>query len=94
MNPVEQSSPAGHPVVLVSGVARAPGIGYATALQLADTGADLVCADLVGSGDTGYASSETFEAVLAEITDRAAGARRPGRSPTRWRRSANQPCRN
>jgi NAD(P)-dependent dehydrogenase (short-subunit alcohol dehydrogenase family) len=73
MNPVEQSSPAGHPVVLVSGVARAPGIGYATALQLADTGADLVCADLVGSGDTGYASSETFEAVLAEITDRAAG---------------------
>ncbi len=64
-------------MVLISGVARPPGIGYATALQLADLGADLVCADLVGSGDTGYATGEVFDGVLAEVTDRA--ARRSGR---------------
>jgi NAD(P)-dependent dehydrogenase (short-subunit alcohol dehydrogenase family) len=60
------------PVALISGVARPPGIGFATALQLADAGADLLCADLVGSGDTGYATGPTFDAVLAEITERAA----------------------
>ncbi len=65
--------PAGpRPVVLICGVARPPGIGYATALQLADLGADLVCADLVGSGDTGYATGEVFDDVLAEVTERAA----------------------
>jgi NAD(P)-dependent dehydrogenase (short-subunit alcohol dehydrogenase family) len=59
------------PIALVSGVARPPGIGYATALQLADVGADLMCADLVGSGDTGYATDEAFEDVIAEVTERA-----------------------
>jgi NAD(P)-dependent dehydrogenase (short-subunit alcohol dehydrogenase family) len=39
---------------------------------MADRGADLVCADLVGSGDTGYATADTFEQVLSEITARAA----------------------
>jgi NAD(P)-dependent dehydrogenase (short-subunit alcohol dehydrogenase family) len=66
------SGTARRPVALVSGVARPPGIGYATALLLADAGADLVCADLVGSGDTGYASPSTFDAVVADITERAA----------------------
>ncbi len=60
------------PVVLVSGVARPPGIGYATALHMAGIGADLICADLVGSGDTGYATEDTFEAVVADVTARAA----------------------
>jgi NAD(P)-dependent dehydrogenase (short-subunit alcohol dehydrogenase family) len=70
----EQRLPAQsrRPVALVSGVARPPGIGYATALLLADAGTDLVCADLVGSGDTGYASPSTFDAVVADITERAA----------------------
>jgi NAD(P)-dependent dehydrogenase (short-subunit alcohol dehydrogenase family) len=39
---------------------------------MADLGADLVCADLVGTGDTGYATHEAFEQVLAEVTERAA----------------------
>ncbi len=60
------------PVALVTGVARPPGIGHATALLLADAGAHLVCADLVGTGDTGYAGEEAFEAVVAEVTERAA----------------------
>jgi NAD(P)-dependent dehydrogenase (short-subunit alcohol dehydrogenase family) len=59
------------PIALVSGVARPPGIGHATALLLADAGADLLCADLVGSGDTGYAATATFDAVIAEISERA-----------------------
>lgn len=65
------------PVALVSGVARPPGIGHATALLLADAGADLVCAELVGNGDTGYATEATFDAVVSEVTERA--ARRGGR---------------
>jgi NAD(P)-dependent dehydrogenase (short-subunit alcohol dehydrogenase family) len=60
------------PVVLISGVARPPGIGRATALLMADLGADLVCADLVGSGDTGYAMPDAFGQVLSEVTARAA----------------------
>src|SRR5258708_7307388 len=60
------------PIAVVSGVARPPGIGYATALQLAEMGADLLCADLVGSGDTGYATDEAFDDVIAEVTERAA----------------------
>jgi NAD(P)-dependent dehydrogenase (short-subunit alcohol dehydrogenase family) len=60
------------PIALVSGVARPPGIGYATALRLAEMGADLLCADLVGSGDTAYASDEAFDDVVAEVTERAA----------------------
>jgi len=60
------------PVALVSGVARPPGIGYATALRLAELGADLMCADLVGSGDTAFATDEGFDDVVAEITERAA----------------------
>lgn len=60
------------PVVLISGVARPPGIGRATALLMAESGADLVCADLMGSGDTGYATAEAFDRVLAEVTARAA----------------------
>jgi NAD(P)-dependent dehydrogenase (short-subunit alcohol dehydrogenase family) len=58
-------------VVIISGVARPPGIGRATALLIAETGANLVCADLVGIGDTGYASPVTFDEVVAEVTTRA-----------------------
>jgi NAD(P)-dependent dehydrogenase (short-subunit alcohol dehydrogenase family) len=61
------------PIVLISGVARPPGIGRETALLMAGLGADLVCADLVGMGDTGYATPEAFERVLAEVTARARG---------------------
>lgn len=61
-----------HQVVLVSGVARPPGIGRATALLLAETGADLICADLVGSGDTAFATPDTFDEVVAEVTACAA----------------------
>jgi NAD(P)-dependent dehydrogenase (short-subunit alcohol dehydrogenase family) len=68
------NSPSGRrPIVLVSGVARPPGIGYATALRLVEMGADLMCADLVGSGDTGYATEEAFDDVVAEVTSKAAG---------------------
>jgi NAD(P)-dependent dehydrogenase (short-subunit alcohol dehydrogenase family) len=80
-----------HRVVVVSGVARPPGIGRATALLLAESGADLLCADLVGAGDTGYASAETFDAVLHEVTVRAAefggrviAHRQPGIDEAAW----------
>lgn len=36
--------------VLVSGAARAPGMGHATAVLLAAAGADVACADLIGTG--------------------------------------------
>jgi NAD(P)-dependent dehydrogenase (short-subunit alcohol dehydrogenase family) len=61
-------------VALVSGVARPPGIGRATALRLAAAGASVVCADLVVAGDpadTGAARLDVFERVVAEV--RAAG---------------------
>jgi NAD(P)-dependent dehydrogenase (short-subunit alcohol dehydrogenase family) len=60
------------PVALVSGVARPPGIGYATALQLAEAGADLVCADVVGGGDTGFAADSVFDEVVRDVTAQAA----------------------
>ena len=71
--PVFVNGSAGRrPVALVSGVARPPGIGYATALRLAEMGADLLCADLVGSGDTAYATDDVFDGVVSEVVERAA----------------------
>jgi NAD(P)-dependent dehydrogenase (short-subunit alcohol dehydrogenase family) len=58
-------------VVLVSGAARPPGMGCATAVLLAAAGADVACADLTGSGDTGYADPDVFDSVIAD-TERAA----------------------
>jgi NAD(P)-dependent dehydrogenase (short-subunit alcohol dehydrogenase family) len=58
-------------VILVSGAARPPGMGCATARLAAETGADVVCADIIGSGDTGYAAPEVFDSVVAE-TEQAA----------------------
>jgi NAD(P)-dependent dehydrogenase (short-subunit alcohol dehydrogenase family) len=57
--------------VLVSGAARPPGMGCATAALLAAAGADVACADLTGSGDTGYADPDVFDSVIAD-TERAA----------------------
>lgn len=61
-------------VALVSGVARPPGIGRATALRLAKAGHQLVCADLVTSDptDTGHVTPDAFDAVIAEV--QSAGA--------------------
>ena len=66
----------GGQVALVSGVARPPGIGRATALRLAAGGASVVCADLVDPSprDTGSAPPGLFEQIVAEVD--AAG---PGR---------------
>src|SRR3954463_7862539 len=60
-------------VALVSGVARAHGLGRATALRLARAGATLVVADLVDDAgkDTATVTREVFDRVLAEITDAA-----------------------
>ena len=60
-------------VAIVSGVARAPGIGRATALRLAAAGAHVVCADLVLTADSGpptdtaAATPELFEKIVAEV---------------------------
>lgn len=60
-------------VALVSGAARSPGIGRATALRLARAGAHVACAELVGGGaDTGSAPSTLFDEVVAEV-DAAGG---------------------
>jgi NAD(P)-dependent dehydrogenase (short-subunit alcohol dehydrogenase family) len=58
-------------VALVSGVARAHGLGRVTALRLARAGAFVVAADLVDDAgdDTATVTRAAFDAVLAEITD-------------------------
>jgi NAD(P)-dependent dehydrogenase (short-subunit alcohol dehydrogenase family) len=71
--------PFGGQVAVVSGVARPPGIGRATALRLAAGGAQVVCADLVtpdanaDTNDTGSAPADRFERIVAEV-----GAAGPG----------------
>ncbi|MFC0527322.1 SDR family NAD(P)-dependent oxidoreductase [Phytohabitans kaempferiae] len=59
--------------VLVVGAARRPGIGRATAIRLARSGARLVLADAVASGglgatDTGPASAEALAEVADEVS--------------------------
>jgi len=58
-------------VILVSGAARPPGMGCATARLAAEAGADVVCADIIGSGDTGYAAPDVFDSVVAETEEAA-----------------------
>jgi NAD(P)-dependent dehydrogenase (short-subunit alcohol dehydrogenase family) len=56
-------------VVLVSGVARPPGIGRATALRLARAGATVACADVLSEQvrDTAVAPVALFERVVNEV---------------------------
>jgi NAD(P)-dependent dehydrogenase (short-subunit alcohol dehydrogenase family) len=56
-------------VVLVSGVARPPGIGRATALRLARAGATVACADVVSEQvrDTAVAPVALFDRVVSEV---------------------------
>jgi NAD(P)-dependent dehydrogenase (short-subunit alcohol dehydrogenase family) len=63
-------------VALVSGVARPPGIGRATALRLARAGFTVACADLLAArpADTGTVTPALFDDVVAEIGQAA----RPG----------------
>ena len=60
-------------VALVSGVARAHGLGRATALRFARAGAIVVGADLVDEAgeDTATVTREVFDRVMAEIADAA-----------------------
>src|SRR3981081_3315214 len=55
--------------VLVSGVARPPGIGRSTALRLARAGATVACADVVSEqvSDTAVAPAALFDQVVAEV---------------------------
>lgn len=66
------TEPAGR-VALVSGVARPPGIGRATALRLARAGYLLACADLVAEApaDTAQTTAAAFDEVVAEIEQAA-----------------------
>lgn len=61
-------------VALVSGVARPPGIGRATALRLVRGGFTVACADLLAArpADTGSVAPKFFDDVVAEI-EQAAG---------------------
>src|SRR4030088_1704019 len=68
-------------VAVVAGCARAPGIGYATALRLARGGAHVVCADAVGvvppewgpgGYDTGIVTAEVLQSVVDEVQHAAA----------------------
>jgi NAD(P)-dependent dehydrogenase (short-subunit alcohol dehydrogenase family) len=63
-------------VALVSGVARAHGLGRATALRLARAGATLVVAELVdqSGNDTATVTRDDFDRVSAEIADAASAA--------------------
>ena len=59
----------GSSVALVSGVARPPGIGLATALRFARAGWNLACADLVtdAPADTGTVRPAFFDDVITEL---------------------------
>jgi NAD(P)-dependent dehydrogenase (short-subunit alcohol dehydrogenase family) len=63
-------------VALVSGVARPPGLGFATALRLARGGYDLAVADLVADrpADTAEVTPAHFDDVVAEVDAAGAGA--------------------
>lgn len=56
-------------VALVSGVARPPGIGRATALRFARAGLNVACTDLLTAepADTGTVRPGSFDSVIAEI---------------------------
>lgn len=62
-------------IVLVSGVARPPGIGRATALRLASAGATVACADVVSEQvrDTAAVPAALFDRVVAEVQEAATG---------------------
>ena len=62
-------------VVLVSGVARPPGIGRATALRLARAGATVACADVVSEqvSDTAVVPAALFDQVVGEVRAAASG---------------------
>ena len=75
-------------VVLVSGAARPPGMGCATARLAALAGADVICADVIGSGDTGYAAPDVFDSVVADVEQAAAEG--GGRVLAVRRRSSDQ----
>jgi NAD(P)-dependent dehydrogenase (short-subunit alcohol dehydrogenase family) len=59
----------------VSGVARPPGIGLATALRFARAGWNLACADLVtdAPADTGTVTPAFFAEVIAQLTQAVTG---------------------
>jgi NAD(P)-dependent dehydrogenase (short-subunit alcohol dehydrogenase family) len=61
--------------ILVSGVARPPGIGRATALRLASAGATVACADVVSEQvrDTAAVPAALFDRVVSEVREAAAG---------------------
>lgn len=63
-------------VALVSGVARAHGLGRVTALRLARAGATVIGADLVDDAgdDTATVTRADFDRVMAEITAAATAA--------------------
>lgn len=63
-------------VALVSGIARAHGLGRATALRLCRAGAMVVGADLLDEdgGDTASVTREAFDRVMTEIADTASAA--------------------
>ncbi len=56
-------------VALVSGVARPPGIGRATALRLAAGAAHVVCAEVIDDtpADTGTAPRALFDRIITEV---------------------------
>jgi NAD(P)-dependent dehydrogenase (short-subunit alcohol dehydrogenase family) len=56
-------------VALVSGVARPPGIGRATALRLAAGATHVVCAEVIDDapGDTGAAPRALFDRIVTEV---------------------------
>jgi NAD(P)-dependent dehydrogenase (short-subunit alcohol dehydrogenase family) len=67
-------------VALITGVARPPGIGRATALRLLRAGASCFCIDWVAPGGTtpahtGIADAEVFAEVVAELRAAAPDAR-------------------
>lgn len=63
-------------VALISGVARAHGLGRAVALRLVAAGASVMCADVVAPNpaDTGPATPAQFKAVADDITAAAKAA--------------------
>jgi NAD(P)-dependent dehydrogenase (short-subunit alcohol dehydrogenase family) len=69
----ETSADPGSAVALVSGVARPPGIGLATALRFARAGWNLACADLVTAvpADTGAVTPAFFDEVIADLKQAA-----------------------
>jgi NAD(P)-dependent dehydrogenase (short-subunit alcohol dehydrogenase family) len=63
-------------VALVSGVARPPGLGFATALRLARAGYSVACSDLIADSpaDTAEVTPAHFDDVVAEVNAAATAA--------------------